>query len=183
MSYGFSSLPNQAQVALAKMSKDLDGALPVDAASWRVVVSELPAGREEVELINTVQAWARGSKKFLYYFQCVTPNVDLTAVETRFSNAKAHEENDRAYPRLNSQSECFYVGSSQSITKRLAEHLGYGAARTYALQLLHWARPLNLELEFVCAKYPESISYAVVQELEDALWGNRSPMFGRKGRK
>ena len=88
-----------------------------------------------------------------------------------------------AYPRLNAQATCFYVGSSQSVAKRLKEHLGFGAGKTYALQLVHWARPLSLELDFVCAKYAENTPIEAIQALEDTLWETSKPMFGRQGRK
>jgi len=119
----------------------------------------------------------------LYYFDCCAPGIDLSKVEQTFAVAKAHETNDRAYPRLNAKGQCFYVGSSQSVAKRLSEHLGYRARKTYALQLIYWARPLALELEFVCARYAESTPPAVVQALEDTLWETKVPMFGRQGRK
>jgi hypothetical protein len=62
-------------------------------------------------------------------------------------------------------------------------HLGFSASATYALQLVHWARPLLLELDFVCARYAENTPFEVVQALEDTLWETRKPMFGRQGRK
>jgi len=43
--------------------------------------------------------------------------------------------------------------------------------------------PLNLELGFTCAKYPVDVSEEVLQALEDTLWDQLKPMFGRKGRR
>jgi hypothetical protein len=119
----------------------------------------------------------------LYYIECRPTNIDLVKVERTFAKAKAHSSNDRHYPRLNQPGTCFYVGSSQSVTTRFKEHLGFGAKSTYALQLIHWARPLSLELTFVCAKYAEDTPIEVVQALEDTLWETRRPMFGRQGRR
>ena len=128
-------------------------------------------------------AWAGKCKSCLYYFECVTTDIDLMEVERTFAMAKAHEENNRAYPRLNAKGRCFYVGSSQTVAKRFAEHLGYGSKKTYALQLLHWARPIGLRVKLTCAKYPNCTPYSVLQALEDTLWDNKAPMFGRQGRK
>lgn len=179
----FTSLPQIAQTTLARLSSALSGVVPAEVKSWRVDVASLPVGMEDSQLLIDVRRWAGKSKLCLYYFACANSEVDLPLVAQAFADARAHESNDRAYARLNASSSCFYVGSSQSIAKRLSEHLGYGAAGTYALQLLHWARPLSLELEFVCAKYPEGTAYSIVQSLEDALWESKAPMFGRQGRK
>lgn len=179
----FSKLPELAQKSLARISKALNGVVPFDTKEWQFAIASLPEGKDESKLIDEVRQWAGNSKNCVYYLQCANPEVDLSEVGRRFADAKAHERNGRAYARLNTKSACFYVGSSRTVAKRLTEHLGYGAASTYALQLVHWARPLNLQLVFVCAKYPPATAYEVVQELEDALWEKREPMFGRKGRK
>lgn len=142
----FASLPKLAQESLGRISAALEGVVPIAVESWPIAVSSLPPDAENLPLLGAVREWAGKSKLCLYYFECVSPRADLKAVARAFADAKAHESNNRAYARLNSSSTCFYVGSSQTIAKRLAEHLGYGATGTYALQLLHWARPLSLEL-------------------------------------
>lgn len=179
----FSDLPTQTQSTLASLSSAVAGVVPIDVRTWKVDVSSLPSEKNGLQLIQEVSEWAGKSKACLYYFECGSPSLDLAKVERAFSDAKAHEASDRAYPRLNVSGKCFYVGSSQSVAKRLSEHLGYGAKKTYALQFIHWARPLSLHLSFVCAKYPETTPSAVVQTLEDTLWETKAPMFGRQGRK
>jgi len=180
----FSVLPSQTQSALATLSSAVAGVVPIDVRTWQIDVSTLPLEKDGLQLIQEVSEWAGKSKACLYYFECCSPSLDLEEVKRVFADAKALETNDRAYPRLNTSGNCFYVGSSQSVAKRLTEHLGYGAKKTYALQFIHWARPsLSLHLEFVCAKYPETTPSAVVQALEDTLWETKAPMFGRQGRK
>jgi len=179
----FSVLATQTQSALANLSSAVAGVVPINVRTWQIDVSTLPIEKNGLQLIQDVSEWAGKSKACLYYFDCCSPGIDLAKVEREFADAKAHERNERAYPRLNTSSMCFYVGSSQAVAKRLAEHLGYGAKKTYALQFIHWSRPLSLHLEFVCAKYPEGTSSAVVQALEDTLWETKAPMFGRQGRK
>lgn len=179
----FSALPTQTQSALASLSSAVTGVVPTDVRTWKIDVSTLPLEKGELQLIQEVSKWAGKSKACLYYFECCSPSIDLVEVERVFADAKAYETNDRAYPRLNISGKCFYVGSSQSVAKRLTEHLGYGAKKTYALQFIHWSRPLSLHLEFVCAKYPDNTPSEVVQALEDTLWETKAPMFGRQGRK
>lgn len=179
----FATLPAQAQASLVQLSQAIHGVVPFDVKEWTIQVGGLPLGAAKTDLIGQVEEWANKSKLCIYYFECVSPDADLSMVQRVFADAKAHEENDRAYPRLNRPSRFFYVGSSQAVAKRCNEHLGYGAARTYAMQLSHWARSLNLTLRFVCAKYQDNTPYPIVQALEDALWNNKQPMFGRQGRK
>ena len=64
---------------------------------------------------------------------------------------------------------------------RFKGHLGYGAKGTFALQLAHWAQELNLELDFVCAEYPQEIPSEVLQALEDTLWNTLK--LGRRGQR
>jgi hypothetical protein len=179
----FARLPAQTQATLAQLSAEVGGITPIEVRSWSVATASLPVELAGLPLLEEVNAWADKSKSCLYFLECEGANVDLAAVEDAFARAKAHEANDRAYARLNAQCRCFYVGSSQSVAKRLNDHLGYGARGTYALQLHHWARPLSLVLEFVCAKYADNTPFSVVQALEDTLWQTRQPMFGRQGRK
>ena len=179
----FSALPTQTQSALASLSSAIAGVVPIDVRTWQIDVSNLPLEKYGLPLIQEVSEWAGKSKACIYYFECCSPGIDLAEVERVFVHAKTHETNERAHPRLNNSGKCFYVGSSKSVAKRLTEHLGYGTNKTYALQLIHWARPFSLDLEFVCAKYPANTPSDVVQVLEDTLWKIKAPMFGRQGRK
>lgn len=179
----FSVLPTQTQEKLRRLASDVAGVQPTEVKAWKIEVSNLPSEPDGLAIVEQLANWAGRSKACIYYFANLAENVKLEVVENTFANAKAHEENDRAYPRLNTQGHNFYVGSSQSIAKRFKEHLGYGSSRTYALQLIHWARDLGLELEFVCAKYPDNTPPSVMQALEDTLWLELKPMFGRMGTK
>lgn len=179
----FSTLPAQTQTALARISAAVDSVLPAEVRTWPINVSALPQEAAGSSLIQEVSNWAGRSKACLYYFECRSTSADLARVQRTFAKAKGRKVNHRAYPRLNAPGTCLYVGSSQSVARRFKEHLGFGASGTYALQLVHWARPLSLELVFVCAKYAEDTPLSVVQALEDTLWETRRPMFGRQGRK
>ena len=43
------------------------------------------------------------------------------------------------------------------------------------------ARSIDLEIKFECAKYPPGTSKIALQVLEDTLWEELLPMFGRQG--
>jgi len=80
------------------------------------------------------------------------------------------------------ESRILYVGSvRKNISSRLLQHLGYGSEKTYALQLIHWAKRLNLKLSFnyieIDNKCPKSLEY-----LEEAIWNYYKPLVGKKPR-
>ena len=177
----FSALPAKTQIALAGLSDAVEGVQPTTVRSWPIDVAAMPGAAAASNLVRDVSEWAGASGPCLYYFECRSAGIDLAKVMSAFASAKARKADGRAYPRLNAQGTCLYVGSSQSLAKRLKDHLGFGAPGTYALQLVHWATPLSLQLDFVCAKYAEGTPPEVVQALEDTLWEVRRPMFGRRG--
>ena len=137
--------------------------------------------------VAEVAQWSSVGQVVIYLLQ-VIHGGDVEAIREAFADAKKHDRVERrAYPRMNegsaAGSRCLYVGSSADIGKRLREHLGYGARQTYALQLAHWARDLRLEVEFVCVKYEGTEDKEVLQALEDTLWDELQPLFGRRGRR
>lgn len=179
----FSALPIQTQIALARLSDAVEDVQPISVNAWPIEVAALPSLAAASSLLRDVSEWAGAGNAFLYYFECGSASIDLAKVQSTFTRAKARKAHERAYPRLNVQGTCFYVGSSRSLVKRLEEHLGFGARGTYALQLTHWAAPLSLRLHFVCARYADETPREVIQALEDTLWMAMRPMFGRRGAK
>ena len=179
----FNTLPTKTQVRLIELSKLVDGVMPIETKTWKFATSTLQPSTETPTIVLEVAQWAGKENIYLYTICLVTEQCDLSKIRIAFSEAKAMKKNGRAYPRLNSESCCFYVGSSEKMHQRLKEHLGYGTQGTYALQLAHWASSFQIELEFKCARYKAGHAREVYQALEDTLWDEMSPMFGRKGMK
>jgi hypothetical protein len=83
----------------------------------------------------------------------------------------------RACPALNSPSHTMYVGSSTTgVQKRIKQHIGYGPAKTYALNLSHWFEgKYKIEVkEYDCSR-------EIMQLVEDNLSDELRPAFGKKG--
>jgi hypothetical protein len=77
----------------------------------------------------------------------------------------------------NSPSNILYVGSSATnLKKRIKEHIGQGSKSTYALNLGHWFRG---EYKITIRQY--DVSKEVLQILEDALYWEMKPAFGKLG--
>jgi len=181
----FNSLPAKTQTYLNRLSVLVTGVVPIETKSWKFTTNELQPSTDLPGITAEVAKWAGKDFVYLYVIHLTTGRIDLSKIREAFSKAKSTKKNGRAYPRLNNESSrCFYVGScSTDMQQRLKQHLGYGAKDTYALQLAHWANSYPLELEFRCAKYRSGLASEVYQALEDTLWIELSPMFGRKGRR
>ena len=189
----FDTLPGFARQHLQKIADSVVGVVPEEQNSWTIRTGELRPDSETPEIVNKVRGWAVQGSKFIYYIQLMG-NSDLDAIRKAYSDSRDRDRGKRAYARLmKNQSSvqpiaeklptCFYVGSSSNISLRLKEHLGYGAKVTFSLQLAHWTMGLDLELKFICAKYGGLVTPDVYQALEDTLWDQLQPVFGRKGRR
>lgn len=188
----FDALPKRAQAELLERAAAVRHVQPEAVWEGRFRVSDLPAAARlsDLTLVREVAGWAGKGVRCLYYFVSHSPSLDASSVIQCFEVAKSRD-GARAYPRQNKTADdpsqggkslCIYVGSSESMADRLGQHLGYGPARTYALQLIHWASELpSMQIDFVCARYAAGTSLDVIQALEDALWKQLQPMFGRLG--
>jgi hypothetical protein len=178
MPENFLSLPELARVRLEDLSRRVQGVAPNSTRAFQIESALLLPNTPPSAFLRDIDVWVKRKRPYLYYLQIIGSS-NLSSMEKAFTVEKS--KSDRAYARFNSQSKVLYVGSSSDIGKRIREHLGYGAKATYALQLAHWCRNLNLSLEFVLAEYSTTTDSDLLQTLEDTLWDNLHPMFGRKG--
>ena len=116
----------------------------------------------------------------IYYFKIKSQhNSNLILNSLR----KYKEENKRSCPKIddkrNKESIFLYCGSiKKGLQDRFIQHLGFGSEHTYALQLCHWAKEQNLELEFHYAKL--DVEYKDFTELvESALADKIEPLVGK----
>ena len=73
---------------------------------------------------------------------------------------------------------CLYVGSKRNkIVNRIKQHLGYGPARTYSLDLKFWFPP-NIQILFEI--YSVDLGNDLLVILEQQMWENSKPMFGKQ---
>jgi hypothetical protein len=145
---------------------------------WTITPEHLTDRTLAEALIEAIRHWRIEDQKAVYFIE-VDTRIDLPEVQRIFKRAK--DEGSRAYCRLNDTSHCLYVGRSDELPTRIWQHLGYGHGKTYALQLSHWAQPLRLCFELHCAQYPRDTEGDVLQAIEDQLWDEKKPMFGRRG--
>ena len=137
------------------------------------------AGPEWSDLYARVRGAIPNGKIAIYLLRTQDPDEGVQPfirdyfVETKVTGDGRSRNNDRLSATL-------YVGSSRKMAVRLREHLGFCSRKTYALKLSDWYPAEELPIELVCATYGDETS-TVVASLEDALWEQLQPMFGRKG--
>jgi len=179
----FQILPQLTKDHITSLVAQVTGIQPIETGYVRISTNKLDPNREPREILNKLATTFQNNQPYVYYVK-VLNNANLTNIQIAFSTAKDRDKNLRYYPRrVNQQSEFLYVGSSKKITQRIKEHLGYGSAKTYSLQLAHWVNNLYLELDFVYAKYDQHVPSEVMQAIEDTMWDRLAPMFGRKGKR
>jgi len=80
---------------------------------------------------------------------------------------------------MKEESECIYVGSKRkNIAQRINQHLGYGTARTYSLDLRFWFPP---KIKIIIEIYMVKLDNDLLVALEQKMWANSKPMFGKQG--
>ncbi|MGH8128092.1 MAG: hypothetical protein ACRETC_06955 [Gammaproteobacteria bacterium] len=177
----FEGLADRAMHSLEALKNSVDGTAPAQTECWDFDVPRFAEGAAGPEIVLAVDAWAN-VHYYLYYFELLG-NANVEHIVEEFALAKAQGRDGRSYSRLNELSQILYVGGSRSIATRLRQHLGFGARKTYSLHLSHWAQDLGLNLRFYCAGFEDAQDAEVFQTLEDQLWEESTPMFGRKGRR
>ena len=178
----FESLPQKAERTLLRTAAAVRGVLPKRIETWEVWTGAFEKEGDARPLIDQIKKWSCADGPCLYVISRLTDSPSSEIVSRKFADAKDTDGDERrCYPRLNAPSSILYVGSSEKIHQRLKEHLGFGSKKTFSLQLAAWARQLDLALKICCAQYPADTPSEVLQALEDTLWFELKPMFGRQG--
>lgn len=116
----------------------------------------------------------------IYYFEIISDQRNEDIVKTL---RKYKDKKQRSCPKIvrnrSLDSRYLYCGSKkEGLLDRFTQHLGFGSKDTYALQLLYWAKEINLELEFHYAwlnpNYKE-----MTELLESALAEKAKPLVGK----
>jgi len=116
---------------------------------------------------------------FLYYFSINNSELIFKDFQL-FRNGKTSDTKLTKLNEGNKGSKYLYVGSSNSIKRRFNEHCGKAHDKTYALKLSKWLKHASSEIKF---NYVEviGVKQIILQHLEDALWRELKPMFGKSG--
>ncbi len=105
--------------------------------------------------------------KYIYTF-FLPDSCRLDSVYEKYKAAKNGSKGARAYARLNGESRCLYVGSSNDLIPRIRQHLGFGPKGTFAMQLCHWCDDAKLDLTLKIYSFANSVDKKAFQAFEDA---------------
>lgn len=178
----FTGLADATRTGLQALADSVTDVHPDDVKTFKFRTGTLLPGAELPEFVKELDGWASGFQH-IYVFRTSASTSQAKSMHAAFEAAKKGKRGARAYARLSDASAVLYVGGSKSLKTRVVQHLGYGTKSVYALQLAYWAAPANVEVELLVARYSPKIHDDVLGALEDALWTQLRPMFGRKGRK
>lgn len=121
---------------------------------------------------------AQNNQKCIYVIEAV--KLDTDQCHKAFQRAKDIKK-DYSFALVNEPCKVFYVGSSNNLKSRLKNHLGLSSKQTYSLQLAQWIKPFKGALRFTVYYFHEEVEQSILEALEDALWQELKPMFGRQG--
>ena len=139
-----------------------------------------PASKSEVT--ERLKADGRNSDAAIYAISL--PEAEPSRIHAALADARNGKVDDRCYsrvlPLLEAATPTLYVGSSRSLQKRLLEHLGHGAKKTFSLHMMAWAQELGrvvIDVRF----YPATIENDLLCALEDHWAATLKPLFGKRG--
>lgn len=136
----------------------------------------------EKERVQPFETFLQPIQKFknkpcVYFIEIVEGNTKeiRTAYEKLKLNNKAalRKEDKKSF-----DTQCLYVGKSQkTILHRLKVHFGYKNTTENGLQLLHWAKPLDLKLRIHIYCFPDALNF-LLPMYERALNKELKPLIG-----
>ena len=107
-----------------------------------------------------------------------------TALRQAFVAARAVRPQQYKMPRDNAEhqnSTTLYVGRSNDIRKRLKQHLWQAPVGTYAINMRRWAPNVAGFVTVSVQPILGQPSSQTVQDIEDTLWSDLRPLFGKSG--
>lgn len=116
----------------------------------------------------------------IYFFKIICQNSgnDIVQSLSQFKTHKLRTCSQIDKKRVQSSSFLYCGSVKKELHGRLVQHLGFGSSQTGSLQLTHWAKDLNLHLEFHYAWLgQENIKYTTY--VESALANQIRPLVGR----
>ena len=105
-------------------------------------------------------------------------------IKSAFDNLPNEETRGYRLPRRNPDNPrqtVLYVGGSGNIRRRLKEHLDAAHARTYAMNLRKWCPAFEGAITVKVQAFSPDVSRECRQDIEDSLWANLKPIFGKSG--
>ena len=168
------------QETLTKWAKDLRKFIPAPAVVFKINSSNLD-DRIKVEAFLKPLANIKGP---CIYRILIPQTKYCSIIKERFDSFQLdNKPKEKGVKRhvsrfMQKESEYLYVGSKRkNIEQRIKQHLGYGTARTYSMDLKYWFPP---KIDMLIEVYSVKLDNELLVALEQKLWENSRPMFGKQ---
>jgi hypothetical protein len=146
--------------------------------------------RDQVSLISILKQVKNSTDPLIYIFECVNLKEKRQLIENFRLYIKSNGLVIDGQSRLttarfnDTDSDVLYLGSVMgNFRSRIKQHLGWGHSKTYSLQLAKWDNEisynLNVQAFRICSD-KNVLERSSVELIEQALWHNFSPVFGKK---
>lgn len=143
--------------------------------------------KELLSSVPTGYAKALVDTDFIYVFEI--QNSDKSIQSDLFKQLETAREEQHVkdekkdYCRINhADSQNLYVGRSKTLRSRLNQHLGAESGGLFAMHLSRWSIKTKAKIKVSYFQIDKEDNL-LVQALEDGLWDELKPMFGKKGDK
>lgn len=147
--------------------------------------------RNSNNVITSLSMLKKSSNPIIYIIQLVDKNKKMELLnnfeEFTISNIIKTKNKDRVNISMNNKtgSEILYVGSSTTDFKsRIKNHLGVRGNRVYSLHLCKWDKNVNYNIRIksyeVISQKEEKINSYIIELLEQQIWDELKPNFGKR---
>ena len=178
---------------LFRRARDIRGVVIGATVEAVFRIANIRAGAAELGISDwlTAEVWPHWKKCPVLYVISANSVETATAIENAFPAAQGRNLREYARCQKNNRSGAtttLYVGSSLTAIKlRLKQHLWQGPVGTYAMHTHRWAEQINAPADGAVLvrirKVTDPNGLGLTQNLEDALWRELRPMFGKLGGK
>jgi len=129
----------------------------------------------------------------IYQFYTHQLPMEINELDTHFNSKK---QKDGKYSQINKKHRgveylkkadkdnhyCLYIGKSKKIKDRITQHIGINKSRSvYSLYLKDWWPQENPTIGLIIYNFKNNISSDLLQIIEDVLWEEYKPLFGKQG--
>ena len=136
------------------------------------------------ELLEEVPSGYRKNDQdtdFVYVIRlCRSTQTLVTTLWDQLDAARTLADDYCRVNRENTNPGALYVGRSKKLKSRLTQHLGTEQRGVYSMHMQRWATGNVSEISISYMKF-ENQEDLLVQAVEDGIWAELKPAFGRKG--
>jgi hypothetical protein len=172
---GFRNALDAAKIQLRIVSDSLGQIATPPLHGLKFTAGEISTGTwmERLAIVPAGHAKSETGADFIYVFD--VPNKQRSSIRHLITEVDRARAANIAVSRINpdhTNSSTLYVGRSQKLRSRIAQHLGTDSKTTFALHLGLLTLPPNLTIRLTFMRF-DGEDDLLIQAIEDGLWSKR----------